>query len=271
MQNQLRRGYAQNIFSVLGFYFTIFTHNPLTLYRLYAIPYTLSPPLLYNGSMKTLLIGANGQLGSDINKVFSADSAYQLIPTVREELDITKTEDIQNALKKYSPEMIISTAAFHRVDVCENEPDKAYQVNALAISALAKICHAQNIILVHFSTDYVFGADKKRNRPYTEDDNPGPVNAYGISKLAGEYFVKYLSEKYFLIRTCGLYGIAGPAEKKGNFVDNIIAKSNEHKEISVVNDQILTPTYTLDLANNLKELLKTQNYGLYQFTLCPFR
>ena len=169
------------------------------------------------GKDKILLIGANGQLGSDINKVFSADSAYQLIPTVREEIDITKTEDIQNALKKYSPEMIISTAAFHRVDVCENEPDKAYQVNALAISALAKICHAQNIILVHFSTDYVFGADKKRNRPYTEDDNPGPVNAYGISKLAGEYFVKYLSEKYFLIRTCGLYGIAGPAEKKRQF------------------------------------------------------
>lgn len=216
--------------------------------------------------MRVVLIGANGQLGSDIVKVFGADPFYQIIPINRDTIDVTNPATITAAIDKYHPEMIISTAAFHRVDVCETSPKESFAVNAFGVRNLALECLKSDITLVHFSTDYVFGQDTRRNTPYVESDAPGPVNLYGISKLAGEHFMKYLLKKYFIIRTSGLYGAAGPVEKNGNFVDNLITKSKEQKEISVVNDQILTPTYTVDLSLNLKELLKTASYGLYHIT-----
>lgn len=218
--------------------------------------------------MKVVLIGANGQLGSDIVKVFRIDPFYQIIPLNHPDIDITKPDTISLVIQKHQPEMIISTAAYHRVDECETHPKEAFDVNAFGVHNLCLACQKDNIILVHFSTDYVFGVDEKRNTPYQENDAPGPQSVYAISKLAGEYFLRYMLKKYFLIRTCGLYGTAGPLAKSGNFVDNIVSQTkivNVHK-IKVVNDQILTPTYTIDLANNLKELLKTGKYGLYHIT-----
>lgn len=217
--------------------------------------------------MKTIVIGANGQLGSDIVKIFGADSFYEIIPLNHPDIDITKPDTINSAIEKYQPEMIISTAAYHRVDECETHPEESFAVNAFGARNLCLACQKNNIALVHFSTDYVFGLDQKRNTPYTEDDAPGPQSVYAISKLAGEYLLRYLLQKYFLIRTSGLYGSAGPAAKSGNFVDNMVKKAqNFEKEVKVVNDQILTPTYTVDLAQNLKELLKTTKYGLYHIT-----
>ena len=216
--------------------------------------------------MKTLIIGANGQLGSDIVKIFGADSFYEVVPLNHPDIDITKPDTINLIIQKYQPEMIISTAAYHRVDECEMHPEESFGVNALGVHNLCLACKKDGITLVHFSTDYVFGLDQKRNTPYTEDDAPGPQSVYAVSKLAGEYLMRYLCEKFFLIRSCGLYGSAGPSAKSGNFVDNMVKEAQTEKEVRVVNDQILTPTYTVDLAQNLKELLKTQEYGLYHIT-----
>ncbi len=216
--------------------------------------------------MKVILIGANGQLGSDIQKTFSHDSFYDLIPVKFPEIDITKAETIDNAVEKYKPDMIISTAAYHRVDECETHPEESFGVNAFGVRNLCLSCQNKNITLVHFSTDYVFGLEENRKTPYTENDAPGPISVYGISKLAGEYFARYMMNKYFLIRTSGLYGAAGPAGKGTNFADNMVKKAKDGTEVKVVQDQILTPTYTLDLAENLKELLKTESFGLYHIT-----
>jgi len=127
-------------------------------------------------------------------------------------------------------------------------------------------CRARNTVLLHMSTDYVFGGDKARSTPYVETDAPAPINAYGISKLAGEMFVWYLMERYYILRVCGLYGVAGSAGKGGNFVELMLRLAREGKPIKVVDDQRLTPTYTVDVARQIAALIETGRYGLYHAT-----
>jgi len=119
-------------------------------------------------------------------------------------------------------------------------------------------------VLVHISTNYVF--DGQKREPYTEDDPPNPLSVYGASKLTGEYFARNICPKHFVIRTSGLYGVAGSRAKGGNFVETMIRLAKERKPIRVVTDQVLTPTYTRDLAEKIKELLQTEAYGLYHIT-----
>jgi dTDP-4-dehydrorhamnose reductase len=114
------------------------------------------------------------------------------------------------------------------------------------------------------STDYVFRGEKKD--PYVEDDLLRPLNVYGVSKLAGEYFVQNICQKYFIVRTSGLYGLAGSRGKRGNFVELMLRLAQEGKEIRVVDDQVLTPTYTMDLARKIKELIAMEQFGLYHIT-----
>lgn len=210
--------------------------------------------------MKTLLIGPNGQLGTDIAKVMPT------IPMPREKLDITDKQKVFNVLKRHKPDMVISTAAYHQVDKCEDEQGLTFLTNATASQYLAEACREIKACLVFFSTDYVFGADKSRTKPYTETDQEGPVNVYGTSKLAGEKIIQYILDKYFILRICGLFGKAGSAGKGGNFVETMIRLAKEKGEVRVVNDQVLTPTYTVDIAARLKDILKTKNYGLYHLT-----
>jgi len=159
------------------------------------------------------------------------------------------------------PDVIISTAAYHKVEECEQQPALSFAVNAIGPRNLALACQRNNAVLVHFSTDYVFdGACKK---PYIETDLPHPLNVYGISKLAGENMVALTWERYFVIRTCGLYGVAGSSGKGGNFVETMLKKAAEGAPIRVVNDQILTPTFTGDLAKAVSQLIRTEAYGLY--------
>ena len=145
----------------------------------------------------------------------------------------------------------------------EDNPQKAFLVNSIATLNLARYCNENNCTFVFISTDYVFGRDKTRSTPYSEKDNPGPINVYGVSKLAGEYFVQNSCSKYFIIRTSGLFGAAGSSGKGENFVELMLKLAKERKEIKVVNDQVLSPTYTNNLAQTLKKLLKTENFGLF--------
>ena len=211
--------------------------------------------------MKTLLIGADGQLGTDLGKVYSAD---ELIPLTIEDIDVCDHAEVNRILRERSPEVVINTAAYHRVDECEDHPEKAMEVNALAVRNLAVICREIDAILVHFSTDYVF--DGEASEPYTERDTPRPLSAYAISKLAGELFVRYLHDRHFVVRLCGLYGVTGSKEKGTNFVETMIKLAEEGTDIKVVSDQTLTPTYTGALAPRIKALIGTGQYGLYHMT-----
>ncbi|RJP23544.1 MAG: dTDP-4-dehydrorhamnose reductase [Candidatus Abyssobacteria bacterium SURF_5] len=211
--------------------------------------------------MKTLLIGADGQLGSDLKKVYPPD---ELIPLNRPDLDICDYAAVDDILAEHQPHIVINTAAYHRVDECEQYPDRALQVNALAIRNLSLACSKVGAVLVHFSTDYVF--DGESDRPYTEQDAPRPLSAYAISKVAGEFFIRSLFDKYFLIRVCGLFGIAGSRGKGTNFIETMLKLAREGKKIKVVDDQVLTPTYTRALAPRIKALIETGRFGLYHMT-----
>lgn len=216
--------------------------------------------------IKIALIGANGQLGFDINRAFKKDSHFEIIPLLHQDIEVTKHQQARQVLTKIKPDVVINTAAYHKTDEVEDNPEKAFLVNSIAQKNLAELAEENKWTLVFFSTDYVFGSEEKRNKPYLEEDIPGPINVYGVSKLAGEYFSRYLCSKHFIIRLSGLFGVAGPSGKGENFVELMIRLGKEKKEVSVVDDQVLAPTYTKNVAENLKELLQTDHYGLYHMT-----
>ncbi len=211
--------------------------------------------------MTIALIGADGQLGSDLRRVLPAAGT---IPLVFPDFDVTRPEHIHETLGRLAPDVVINTAAFHRVDECETRPHEAYLVNALAVRSLAAFCREAGAVLVHFSTDYVF--DGRKTSPYTEDDAPEPLSVYAVSKLAGEGFLRDSGADYFLVRTCGLYGITGPRDKGRNFVDAMAGRADRPEPVRVVADQTATPTSTAELAVRVAALLGTRRFGLYHMT-----
>lgn len=209
--------------------------------------------------MKILLIGADGQLGTDIQKVIDRS---ELIPLTIADIDVTDAKNVSAVITKYKTEVVINTSAYHRVDDCEDHDKEAFAVNALGVKNLCVACKEAGSALVHISTDYVF--DGNKGKPYTEADIPNPGTVYGISKLAGEEYVRSMLKKYFLIRTCGLYGVAGCLGKGGgNFVESMLKLAKQKPVIRVVGDQVVSPTYTLDLARKISQLIRTEHYGLY--------
>lgn len=215
---------------------------------------------------KIAIIGANGQLGSDLQKALSDKLPYNIYPLTHADIEITKQDNMVEVLDNIQPDVVINATAYNNVDESESNPQKALLVNSIANKYLAEYCKKKNSILVYISSDYVFGFDEKRNIPYIESDYPGPINTYGISKLAGEYFVLSICKKYFVIRTSGLFGIAGSSGKGGNFITTMLQLAKVKKEISVVNDQIISPTYTRDLAKQIHYLIRTSAFGLYHAT-----
>lgn len=211
--------------------------------------------------MKVALIGADGQLGSDLMKTL-AD--HELKPLYYPYFDVTKALEAKKVLSALKPEIVINTSAYHRVDECEDNPQESFKVNAVAVRDLASICREVDSVLVHFSTDYVF--DGKKKIPYNEKDTANPLSVYANSKLAGEYFIRNTTDRYFLIRTCGLYGEAGCWGKGTNFVDIMVSLEQKGQPIRIVDDQWVTPTSTAELAVRIAELIQTKHYGLYHLT-----
>lgn len=211
--------------------------------------------------MKVLLIGSNGQLGTDLLKVFQA-AGDSVVPVTHAQLDVCSEAQISASLAQSKPDLVLNTAAYHRVEECEHNSALAFQVNGTAVMHLARASRAAGAVLVHYSTDYVFGGYEK-NTSYHETDLPAPVNVYGTSKVVGEYLISAYTDRYFAIRTCGLYGVAGSSGKGGNFVETMLKKAIAGAGIRVVDDQILTPTYTADLAQATRNLVLTEKYGLY--------
>jgi len=214
--------------------------------------------------MKVSVTGASGQLGADLCRILRN---FETIPLTHQDVEITDMNSVKEVLGKYKPDIIINTAAYVRVDDCETAPDKAFSVNAVGARNVAVAAQELGAGLVHISTDYVFGGEAElRDTPYTEFDTPVPLSTYGKSKLAGENFVQHLCSKHFIIRTSGLFGIAGASSKGGNFIETILKLAREGSELRIVNDQVLSPTYTKDLARKIGQLITTEYYGIFHVT-----
>jgi dTDP-4-dehydrorhamnose reductase len=204
------------------------------------------------------VIGANGQLGKDLCKLLVR---HEVAGLTHQDVEVTEPASVSAMFLRHRPEVVINTAAFHRVDNCETQVEFSFQVNAIAVRNLAIASREQNATLVHFSTDYVFAGDKKT--PYEESDAAQPLSVYGASKLAGEHLALAANPKTFVIRTCGLYGVGGSDSKGGNFVETMLRRAAEGTPLRVVADQVVTPTYTVDLARKVSDLILTDAYGLY--------
>lgn len=214
--------------------------------------------------MRIVIIGANGQLGSDLCRELRDRDVISL---THSDIEISDMQSVKGEFNKYRPDIVINTAAFVRVDDCESNPDKAYLVNALGARNIAVAAQEQGSKLIHISTDYVFGgAEKIDTVPYTEFDIPSPMNIYGKSKLAGEKMVQHFCNRHFIIRSSGLFGIAGSSGKGGNFVETIVRMAKERRELTVVDDQVFSPTYTKDLARKIAQLINTEYYGIFHIT-----
>ncbi len=214
--------------------------------------------------MKVAVIGANGQLGTDLCKSLVD---FEVIPLIHKDIEITDISSVKGVCHNHQPDIIINTAAYSRVDDSETEIDKAFSVNALGARNVAVMAQELGAKLVHLSTDYVFGGEAEpRTAPYTEFDTPVPPNVYGRAKLAGEDFVRHLCSKHFIIRVSGLFGVAGSSGKGGNFIETMLRLAKERDELRVVNDQIFSPTYTKELAGKIAQLINTEYYGIFHIT-----
>jgi dTDP-4-dehydrorhamnose reductase len=214
--------------------------------------------------MKVLITGASGQLGTDLCRILQD---VQVIPLTHADLEITDMNSVKAAFTSRRPDVVINTAAYVRVDDCETEKDRAFSINAIGARNVAVIAQNLGAKLLHISTDYVFGGESEPRTPsYSEFDTPVPPNVYGKSKLAGEHFVRHLCNKCFIVRTSGLFGVAGASGKGGNFVETMLRLAREKDELRVVDDQVFSPTYTYDLARKIAQLIGTEYYGIFHIT-----
>lgn len=217
--------------------------------------------------MVVLVTGANGQLGQSIQFIANKYPNIQFVYTDFQEMDITNIESCHTIFAKHKPHFCINTAAYTAVDKAESESEKAHLINAIGPENLAKVCKEFDTILVHISTDFIFDGTSKI--PYLETDVPNPKSVYGQTKLDGEIAIQKNWEKYFIVRTSWVYSQFG-----ANFMKTMLRLASERDTLSVVNDQIGTPTNAVDLAEVLIKIINTQNptlntqypFGIYNFS-----
>lgn len=205
--------------------------------------------------MKFVVFGSKGQLGKELIKNL-LERNFDVAMFSHEEVDITDYAKVEEVFEGIKPDIIINATAYNNVDKAEEEPEVAFKVNAFAVKNLAELANKYSSILVHFSTDYVF--DGKKGAPYTTLDIPNPINTYGKSKLQGEIFVQEIAKRYFLIRVSWVFGFG-----KTNFPLKLIELASKNKEIKVATDQVNSPTYTVDAAKGIIELILKGKFGLY--------
>ncbi|RMG57241.1 MAG: dTDP-4-dehydrorhamnose reductase [Deltaproteobacteria bacterium] len=206
---------------------------------------------------RVLLLGAEGMLAHDILQVFS--EKWEVIPRSRREVDVTMETDVQRAVSSLKPHVVINASGYTKVDAAETERDLALLVNGEAPGTLARICRDMGILLVHYSTDYVF--DGKKSSPYREEDPTNPINYYGETKLAGEERIRESGCEHIIIRTQWLFGPRGR-----NFVFAIVDRLRREGSARVVDDQVGCPTYTLDLARATEKLIDSGGRGTFHFS-----
>jgi dTDP-4-dehydrorhamnose reductase len=228
---------------------------------------------------KTIVIGCNGQLGTDLLRCFSEN----VVALTHDDLEITNANDVVALFRDVKPSLVVNTAAFHQTARCDQYPAKAYEVNAVGAVNLAKACELVDALLVHISTDYVF--DGAKGAPYVETDPVRPLSVYGLSKAAGEAAVMNYCRRHYVVRSCGLYGRVPSRAKGDNFITKVLRTAQNLGEVTVVDDEIVTPTWTLSLARQIRRLCEAESsirYGIvhasdegqcswYEFTAEIFR
>jgi dTDP-4-dehydrorhamnose reductase len=207
---------------------------------------------------RVLLIGGSGQLGTAIRRRWND---CEIVAPSHAELDIGQSAQLREAMERIRPDVLVNAAAFHDVDRCEDEPERAFAINALAVGAAAAHARDYDAVFVTISTDYVF--DGAATAPYAEDCAPHPLSVYGASKLAGEYLVECLGSRAFVVRTCGLFGPATAERRRESFVERILSHGASDAPLRVVYDVVASPTFAGDLAEALVRLIETESYGLY--------
>jgi dTDP-4-dehydrorhamnose reductase len=208
-----------------------------------------------------LVIGSDGQLGSDIVRAFSG---LDVVAVNRPDVDIERPAEIASAIAHVRPSLVINTAAYHDVEGCETNADRAFAVNTTSVDTLAALCEASNVALAHVSTDYVF--DGKARAPYDEAAEARPLNVYGISKYAGELALNARTTRAFIFRTTGLYGAAAKRTKRETFVERIRRQARTGNPLRVVDDLTSTPSYTSDVAMTMRAVLERGEFGTYHVT-----
>ena len=207
---------------------------------------------------RVVVIGAKGQLGSDLMLAF-ADRAPSAVE--HSMVDIQDAGAVAAMLAHFRPTLVLNAAAFHNVERCETHPGEAFAVNAVAVGGLAAQCDLVGAALLHVSTDYVF--DGSASTPYREDAPTSPVNVYGVSKLAGELLVRRRAERHFIVRTSGLYGLRGSSTKGYTFIERMLAQAAAGQPLSVVNDMTFSPSYTVHVAHAVRALVDRGVFGTY--------
>jgi dTDP-4-dehydrorhamnose reductase len=207
--------------------------------------------------MKVLIIGSEGILGHDLVDTLSKEN--EISTTTIWTLDITDIDKTIKTVKEINPDVVIHAAAFTDVNGSESKEDLAYKVNTIGTRNVAVACREADSALVYICTDYVF--DGTKGSSYYEYDQTNPLSVYGKTKYLGEVYIRDILNKFYIVRTAWLYGFHGP-----NFVTTMLNLAKTKDSISVVNDQIGSPTYTLDLAKAIAELIKKPAYGIYHIT-----
>lgn len=210
---------------------------------------------------KIVVLGSNGQLGSDLMQVLACGN--ELIASTKVNLDASGS-NVMVQLEAYAnADYIINCIATTNVDGCEDNPQAAFVINSGFVVQLAQFCQTHDITLIHLSTDYVF--DGSNQLPYSENDQPRPLNVYGLSKYAGEIAIQNYAAKHFILRVSSLFGVAGASGKGGNFVTTMLRLANEKDSWTVIDDQLTCPTHTLDIARAIKALIEQNvtEYGIY--------
>lgn len=203
--------------------------------------------------MRLLLLGHNGQLGSDIKRICEGRSDIELIAVGRDIVDVSRSEMIAAALSGRPFDVLVNCTSYHKTDEAERNASVAFAVNAHAVREMAKICRARKAKFFHISTDYVF--DGTKTAPYTETDCARPINVYGASKAMGEVLAGLEHDRLYVLRVASLFGIAGASGKGGNFVETMLRLAREKGEVRVVDDILMSPTGTADVARMILRLI----------------
>jgi dTDP-4-dehydrorhamnose reductase len=212
---------------------------------------------LRDAVVRVLLTGAGGQLGLELSEILP-DRGHEVVALDRQGLDVADPDAVEGAFEECSPELVVNAAAYTNVDGCEEATDLAYSVNALGPRNLAQACERRGCELLHVSTNYVF--DGRGERPYEPFAPPNPISAYGRTKLAGEELVTRLTNRWYVVRSAGVYG------RGHNFVRTMLRVAEERDSLKVKDDEFISPTYARDLAEGIAGIVEDGRYGLYHLT-----
>ncbi len=209
------------------------------------------------------MIGARGQLGSDLVRALERGGRYEVAQLHHDQADVTDPNSLDTTLGDLRPNVVVNCAAFHRVEDCEKEPVRAFEVNALGSLNVARASEKLGAMCVFISSDYVFDGN---GAPYAEEDAAAPLNAYGASKVAGEHLLRQSCRRWVVARVASLFGVAGASGKGGNFVETVLSRARAGQPLEVVDDITMSPTYAADAAHALERILAEAPEGTFHVT-----